>query len=139
MTEIQQKPHAKDKALDIIKAGIAKKAFDPILIRLDKLTSLTDYFVILSGTSARHVKAITNAVEQQTKSLGFHPDSSEGTAAGNWALLDYGDVIVHVFQQPTREFYDLEGLWAEAPREVIPEKILNEIDNAPGEDDDFEE
>ncbi len=139
MSNIAQIHDSKDKALQLMKSAISKKAFNPVLIKLDKLTALTDYFAILSGSSARHVKAIADSIMEQTKKIGIAPDSVEGTAIGNWALLDYGDVIVHVFQQPTREFYDLEGLWAEAPRVTLPQELIDEMELAGYDehDDDF--
>ncbi len=132
---------SREKALTFLKIGISKKAFNPVLIKLDKLTSLTDYFLIVSGTSARHVKAIAEAIKDESKSIGVIAASVEGLSLGNWALLDYGDVIVHVFQKQSRDFYDLEGLWAEAPRISIPPDLLKQIETAADDEDedDWEE
>lgn len=126
----------KEKAELILRAALAKKGFNPVLMRLEGLTPLADYFLILSGRSARHVKAIAESVLEETRPLKIRPYSSEGISQGNWALLDYGDVIVHVFQEPVREFYDLEGLWADAPRAEFDEELQQAIKEAQEEADD---
>ncbi len=130
-----------EKAELLLRAGLAKKGFNPVLMRLEGLTSLADYFLILSGRSARHVKAIAEYILAETRPLKIRPYSSEGISQGNWALLDYGDVIVHVFQGPVREFYDLEGLWADAPRAKFDPELQQAIKEAQEEnedDDDWE-
>lgn len=126
----------KEKAEFLLAAALSKKALSPIILRLAELTSLADYFVIVSGQSARQVTAISQEVLDQARGSGFGRASSEGVTQGNWALLDYGDVVVHVFQQPVRDFYDLEGLWADAPREVLPPELLAELEQGNYEEDD---
>jgi ribosome-associated protein len=121
---------SKQKAEILLRAALSKKALKPLLIRLRELTSLTDYFLIVSGRSAKQVKAIAEAVLFDARKRKIPRYSSEGIAQGNWALLDYGDVIVHVFQPLVREFYDLESLWSEAPRENFSPDILEEIEEA---------
>jgi ribosome-associated protein len=106
-----------------------------VLIRLKGLTSITDYFLVLSGGSAKHVTAIAEAVMESARKDRIPRLSSEGVHLGNWALLDYGDVIVHVFREPVREFYDLEGLWSEAPLEKLPEDVIKEIESGTEPDD----
>jgi ribosome-associated protein len=139
-TTITQKFGPLERAELLLKAAVSKKAFDPVLIRLNKHTTLTDYFLIVSGLSARHVKAISEAVVVEAKKEGVVPQSTEGLSLGTWALLDYGDVIVHVFLKQTREFYDLEGLWREAPREPFSQELLDQIEKpAEDEDDEWEE
>jgi ribosome-associated protein len=128
---------AKEKAEMLLAAAMAKKARDPVLIRLVKLSSFTDYFLIVTARSGKHVKAVAEAVIEDARERGIRPYSAEGVTQGHWALLDYGDVIVHVFFEPTRAFYDLEGLWAEAPREKLPEEVLKELEE-PGEYDEEE-
>ncbi len=93
-----------------------RKAIDPILLEVGKLSSVTDYFVIASGNSSRQVQAISGHVQQKMRDAGFRAYGIEGGREGHWVLLDYGDVVIHLFYQPVREFYDLEGLWYEAPR-----------------------
>lgn len=95
------------------------KAFDPVLLRVDKLTNIADYLFICSGQSTRQVQAIADKIlDYFKKNNGRLPLGAEGQNEGRWVLLDYGDLIIHVFYHPVREFYDLEGLWIEA--EHIP-------------------
>ncbi len=107
---------ALDKALLCLKIIKERKAVDPVLFEVGKLTSITDYFLIASGNSIRQVQAITRHLTKRMREEKFRAYGSEGEQDGNWVLMDYGDVVIHVFYQPVREFYDLEGLWIEAPR-----------------------
>lgn len=125
-----------DKAEIILKAVLSKKAANPILIRLAELTTLADYFLIVSAGSAKQVQAVAEAVMTEARAHKFARYSAEGITQGNWALLDYGDVIVHIFQPAVREFYDLEGLWSEAPREQLSPELIAEIQAASEEEDD---
>ena len=77
---------------------------------------ITDVFVIASGTSRRDVVTLAEAVEERLKGLGRRPLRTEGLEDATWVLLDYGDLVVHVFDEPTRRYYDLERLWSDAPR-----------------------
>jgi ribosome-associated protein len=113
-----------DKALLCVNIILERKATDPILFEVGKLTSITDYFIIASGISSRQVQAIAQHLEKRMKGEGFTPFGIEGERDGHWILLDYGDIVVHLFYQPVREFYDLEGLWVEAPRVEIDEKVF---------------
>lgn len=100
---------AVDYALD-------KKGMDLKLLDVRELSSLTDYLLLVSGRSDRQVQAIAENIRTEFK--GKHdilPLAIEGMNQGRWVLLDYGEIMVHVFQQTIREFYDLEGLWSEAP------------------------
>ena len=96
------------------KAMDSKKAKDIRVLKVEDLTVLTDYFVIGTGSSATQVKALADEVEYQLGEAGVKPLRREGMDARNWILLDYGTVIVHVFYPETRDFYDLEHLWADA-------------------------
>lgn len=87
------------------------KAKDVTSIDVRGKTSVTDFMVIASGTSSRHVKSLAEIVLEKVKEQGVRPIGSEGLDGGEWALLDLGDVVVHVMQVPTRQFYDLERLW----------------------------
>ena len=87
------------------------KGTDITTIDVRGKTSVTDFMVIASGTSSRHVKALADNVLEKVKEQGVRPLGSEGLEGGEWALLDLGDVVVHVMQVPTRQFYDLERLW----------------------------
>jgi len=110
-----------DRALECTRAALERKAYDLVVLETTKLTSIADYFVICSGRSDTQVQAIAEAVRDHLLSLGVQPLSTEGIERGQWALLDYGDVVVHVFQVPVRAFYDLDRLWARAPRVALPE------------------
>jgi ribosome-associated protein len=99
--------------------ALEKKALEPALLDVRELCSYTDYILLLSARSDRQVAAITDHLREQLKRLGQHPVGSEGEGGGQWALLDYGDAVVHVFHHPSREFYDLESLWVDAPRVAI--------------------
>ena len=120
----------REKAGVLLMAALSKKAVNPMLIRLSGLTSLTDYFIIVSARSAKQVRAVAEAILLEARVHKFPRFSTEGVNQGNWALLDFGDVIVHIFQPEFREFYDLEGLWAEAPREVFTGDLAREIEAA---------
>lgn len=130
---------SRNRAEILLRAALSKKALDPVLIRLQGLTSVADYFLIVSARSGKQVKAVAEAVLSDARKHKIQRYSTEGVQEGNWALLDYGDVVVHIFQKPTREFYDLEGLWAEAPREVFPPDVLKEIQAAAQEPDELED
>ncbi|MDH3307648.1 MAG: ribosome silencing factor [Acidimicrobiia bacterium] len=94
-----------------------KKADDIALLDVASLVQITDVFVIATGSSNRHVKALADAVDDHLiATLGRRPIRTEGITEAEWVLLDFGEVVVHVFQKETREFYDLERLWGDAPR-----------------------
>lgn len=98
-----------------------KKAKDIIALEIRELTTIGDYFVIASGGSDTQVKALSDAVEEGLSALGEEPRRIEGYQSGMWIVLDYYDVIVHIFHEQAREFYGLERLWADAPRvELAP-------------------
>ncbi|MBI2540184.1 MAG: ribosome silencing factor [Deltaproteobacteria bacterium] len=85
------------------------------------ITSIADYFIICSGRSDRQVQSIAQGIEENLGAMGTRPLAVEGMSRGQWVLMDFADVIVHIFYQPVREFYDLEGLWDHAPRVELPE------------------
>ena len=93
-----------------------KKAERPLVLSVSELTSYADFFVIVSAPSERQVNAIAKNVEDELRRRGIKPMGSEGANAGNWLLLDFGDVIVHIFTEEARDYYDLEGFWADAER-----------------------
>jgi len=93
-----------------------KKGMGVVLLDVSGLLVITDVFVIATGTSRRHVKALAEETETQLKTVDRRPLRREGVEDGTWVLLDYGDVIVHVFDEETRAYYDLERLWGDAPR-----------------------
>ena len=100
-------------ASDIIRE---RKAVDPVLFNIGEMSSFADYFLIAGGNSSRQVQSISRHLESKMRENGFKPYGTEGEFEGQWVLMDYGDLIIHIFYQPVREFYDLEGLWVEAPR-----------------------
>jgi ribosome-associated protein len=107
---------SRTKSLLCLKAAIEKKALNPVLLELKEMTSFTDYFLLLSGKSDRQVQAIAQAIEETLKRKGIRPLGLEGALGGKWILMDYEDVVVHILLEPVRKFYDLEGLWIDAPR-----------------------
>lgn len=109
------------KALECVRLALDKKAYDLVLLEVGELTSLADYFLICTGRSDTQVQAIAQNIEQGMAHGGQRPLAVEGVALGQWAVLDYGDVVVHIFYEPLRAFYDLERLWAKAPRVDLPE------------------
>lgn len=110
-----------EKALLASRFALEKKACDLVLIEVREHTSIADYFIICSGRSDRQVQSIAQGIAENLKQAGHSPLSIEGAGRGHWVLMDFSDVIVHVFYQPLREFYDLDGLWGHAPRMELPE------------------
>ena len=111
---------SKEKALLCARALLDRKVIDLVILEVTNLSSFADYFLICSGNSDRQAQAIASHIEEKMSKQGIYPLGVEGKREGRWILLDYGDVIVHVFYQPAREFYDLERLWSEAPRVELP-------------------
>lgn len=101
------------------KFGLDRKAHDVRILKLKDLSSVCDYFVILSGDADVHVRAIADHIEDSLAKVGHWPTYREGKREGNWIVLDYIDVVVHVFMDGTRRHYQLEKLWGDAPLEVV--------------------
>ncbi|MEE8429624.1 MAG: ribosome silencing factor [Candidatus Desulfatibia sp.] len=113
-----------DPSLDFyVKAALGRKAFDLVILNVRDLTSIADAFIICSGRSNRQVVAIAEFIQVELKKHGIRPLSVEGKKEGHWVLLDYGHVIMHVFYEPIRNFYDLEGLWIDAKKIKTPSLI----------------
>ena len=110
---------AKEQVQIALDAALDKKAVDPVLIDVSEQSTYTDYLLLLSGRSDRHVQALADAVIEAFAALKVRPIGVEGHRSGQWTLIDFGDVVVHVFYHANREFYDLEGLWHDAPRVPI--------------------
>ena len=107
----------KDPRLNLVLTAVmGKKALDIIVLDVSGLTSLADSFIICSGRSNRQVSAIADYIRTDLKKQGVAPLSVEGLQEGHWVLMDYGDIVIHVFYDDVRRFYDLEGLWSDAPR-----------------------
>lgn len=108
-----------------VQAALDKKAVDPVVLDVHERVSYTDYVVLVSGRSDRHVQSLADAVIDAFAQHARRPLGVEGRD-GKWTLIDFGDVVVHVFYHPLREYYDLEGLWCDAPRvalDVPPEQL----------------
>ena len=99
-----------------VEASLGKKAENLCVLDLRELSSFTDFFLIMHGNSSRQNAAVAEAVEASLKPAGFRPLSVEGRETGEWVLLDYGSLVVHVFSPAARERYSLEKLWGDAPR-----------------------
>ncbi|MGK5085952.1 ribosome silencing factor [Bdellovibrionota bacterium FG-2] len=112
-----------EKALRCAKAAIDKNAQNVKILDLSELSGFTDYFVICNGTSDRQVQAISDSAVFALESASHEILATEGYSEGRWVLIDSGDVIVHVFLDALREYYDLETLWADAPRLKIPSEF----------------
>ena len=105
-----------EKARLCVKIVKERKAIDPVLFEVGRLSSIADYFLIASGNSSRQVQAIARHLARRMREEGFRAYGIEGESEGHWVLMDYGDVVIHIFYEPVRAFYDLEGLWVEAER-----------------------
>ena len=101
------------------------KAEELVVLDVRGLASFTDFFVIMSGRSTRHVQALAEAIEEELRSKRASSKHSEGLQDGLWVRLDLGDVVVHAFYHEQRSFYDLEGLWHDAPRLDVDELLLH--------------
>jgi len=95
------------------------KGIDIVVLDFTKLMTFTDFFVICTGTSDRHVQSLADAVDKELSKKNFSPISVEGYHLGRWILLDYGDVIIHIFHKTEREYYRLEHLWHDVPRVIF--------------------
>lgn len=109
------RPGARHTAQQAARAALAKRAVDLAVLDVQTVSTVTDYFLVCSGKSTTHVRTITDAIRQDLKADGVRPLHSEGRPESGWVLLDYGDVLVHVFLEDTRAYYALERLWGDAP------------------------
>lgn len=107
---------SRETAAAAARAAADKQAEDVVILDVHELIVITDYFVVCSGTSDRQVKTIVDEVEKALRGLGRKPVRREGEQEARWVLLDYVDVVVHVFAEEERDYYDLERLWRDAPR-----------------------
>ena len=107
----------KKLALFLADALDEKKALDIVILDVESLVGYTSYFVLSSGRGERHVQSLADHLRRHVRTdQGVRPMGVEGAKSGRWALLDFGDVVVHVFREDERDFYDLEGLWQDAER-----------------------
>ena len=117
---------AKEVALTVTKALDEKKGMDIKLLKIDKVSSLADYFLICTGTSNTHVKTLCDYAEYSMDQLGEPMLGREGHRGNSWELLDYGSVVIHVFTDEARKFYDLERLWADAEQVDLSSIVMPE-------------
>lgn len=115
---------AQDKAIRIARLADAAKAENIVVLDVRRLSNVTDFFVILTGSSQTHLRAIGKRLEEELSKEGIKADSIDGKMSSKWIVFDYGSVIVHAMLEETRQFYDLERLWGDAPlvqwQEIIP-------------------
>ena len=102
-----------------VRTIVAHKGLEPVLLEVTKFCSFADFFILCSGGSHRHVTALAQHVEEALAQAGVKPLGVEGLEEGQWVLMDYNTVVIHIFLQPQREFYNLEGLWSEVPKTQI--------------------
>ena len=108
-----------------LRAADDKKAVNSTVLDLQKVADFTSFFVITSGTNTRQVQAISDGIADELRNIKVRPSRVEGYNTAEWILMDYGDIIVHIFEQKAREFYDLERLWRDARRVPVPNEIKN--------------
>lgn len=114
---------SQERAIKCAALALDKKALDVKILEIKRISSIADYLVLASGQSDKQAQAIADSVRQGLKKFGKALDI-EGLKEGNWVVIDYGDVIVHVFKEDVRRYYDLDTLWSEAPLVEIPGKYL---------------
>ncbi len=114
---------AERKAFAAAEAALDKKAYDLVVLTAEHLDSIADYFLVMTGRSDVQVQAIARGIEERLAREGVHPLSIEGLNHAHWVVLDYDDVVIHVFFEPAREFYRLETNWIDAHEVKLPEPI----------------
>lgn len=112
---------AREKAFRICGFALEKKAQDLVLMEVGHLTTIAEYFIICSGRSDRHVQSIAEGIREDGRAAKIRPFATEGTTTGHWLLMDFSDILVHIFYEPTRKVYDLEGLWRDGRIVDLPE------------------
>jgi ribosome-associated protein len=116
-----------ERALLCAQAALDKKAYDLVILEVGAHTSIADYFVICTGRSDIQVQTICRAIEEVMAKIKVRPLAIEGFTHGQWVLVDFGDVVVHIFYETARDFYNLERLWSQAPRCVLPEPYSSQV------------
>jgi ribosome-associated protein len=117
----------RDCAMVAAQAAADKKATDIVVLDVAKALVITDYFVIATGASDTQVRAIADEMEQKVEAAGLKVIGREGAAERTWVLVDFGDLVIHVFRADTREFYRLEKLWGDVPRLELPESVTGPV------------
>jgi ribosome-associated protein len=118
---VKKSSDPRETALLCVRYALDRKAYDLLLLDVSQCTSLADFFLICTGRSDTQVQAIAQSIQENLAAVGRKPRTIEGMSGGQWVLIDYGDVVVHIFLESTREFYDLERLWARATVVALPE------------------
>ena len=121
---VKESINGEERVLLCVNASLKRKAKDLIILNVRELSSFADYFIICSGTSDRQVQAIAESIQENLKENGILPLGVEGERIGKWVLMDYEDIIVHIFYEPIREFYDIERLWSDAPRMEVGDDVI---------------
>jgi ribosome-associated protein len=119
-----------ERILTALTAAGEKKAIDIVLLDLREIATFTDYFIITSGSNERQVQAISDGILETLKKAGTSAARVEGYKTAEWILLDYGDFVVHVFDEKARRFYDLERLWRESKRLELPPGLVSEVNSS---------
>lgn len=120
---VKENINGKEQVVLCVNASLKKKAKNLIILNVKEFSSFADYFIICSGTSDRQVQAITAAIQENLKEHDIMPLGIEGERLGKWVLMDYEDVIIHIFYEPVREFYEIERLWSDAPRMEVGDEV----------------
>jgi ribosome-associated protein len=114
------------KTLAVVEAALEKKAYDLRVVQIEHLSSIADYFVIATGRSDVQVQAIARGIEERMAREGEHARAVEGVQRGHWIVLDYNDVVIHVFFEPTRDFYRLDSNWSDTQEVPLPEPFRSQ-------------
>ncbi|MDH3525366.1 MAG: ribosome silencing factor [Acidobacteriota bacterium] len=114
-TTTSSPPDIRERLRDVVAAADDRKALDLKVLRLEEVSDFTDFFMVCSGRTTRQVGAIAEGIRRALRERGVRPLHIEGERVGRWVLMDYGDLVIHVFDPETRGYYGLERLWADAP------------------------
>lgn len=115
------------KVLAAVEAALEKKAYDLMVVEVEHLSSIADYFLIATGRSDVQVQAIARGIEDRMDRENEHAASIEGLHRAHWVVLDYDDIVAHIFLEPTREFYRLERTWIDAKEVPLPEPLRSQV------------
>jgi len=118
----------------VIESIVAHQGLEPVLLKVTDFCSFADFFILCSGGSRRHVLALAQHVEEALAQAGVKPLGVEGLEEGQWVLMDYNTLVVHIFMQPRREFYNLEDLWSEVPKTQIQTDSCAQTASAPSQE-----
>jgi len=119
---------AREKALAAAEAALEKKAYDLVVLQSEHLSTIADYFLIATGRSDVQVQAIARGIEERMVKDGVRPLAVEGLHHAHWVVLDYDDVVIHIFYEPARDFYRLERTWTDARAVKLPEAIRAQVE-----------